>query len=254
MKKWILFLASPLWALLSLCSCGDQEEEEYLDFVETELAVDSEGGSEIVGISSNISWNVISSASWCVLENASGNGTGSIVLKIEKNKDTSERVAKITISGGYIKKELMVKQSGGAETETETETEINNPTIVDNINVSVGKEYSFDNKANEISGTILIFEIDYSAGKRKIVINISSDSIKNRVEFTLSEGYTSYILWDGTEFEAATTYMAVEQSDKVILCLATDENDKYMFTSGTVDKKINATGKATETLFSKKSW
>ncbi|MCQ2232268.1 MAG: BACON domain-containing protein [Paludibacteraceae bacterium] len=256
MKKWILLIALPLWALLTLYSCGELEEEEYLNFVETELSVNFEGGSEIVGISSNISWNVISSASWCMLENGSGSGSGSLVLKIEKNKDISERVAKITISGGYVKQDLMVRQSGSMETLTDIPEK---DSMLLSINVEQGKWYYFKNEENQISGYFYVNETSGTAGSKVIDIDIVKNDIYKRSEYVIGDdefhapymGW-SYSSWRGYDFAQYPRSQVKEADASALIFCLNPETDSYTITSPTIDNNINVIGKATKTLFCEK--
>lgn len=112
MKKRFLFFALSLVAMLAFVHCGDEGPEPALKLNETELSAEGEGGSMLLGVASNISWSAISSEGWCVLENYTQKGDGSIILRIAPNTTGFERSAKITVSGGSLKCEATVKQAG----------------------------------------------------------------------------------------------------------------------------------------------
>ncbi len=101
-----------LVAMLAFVHCGDEGPEPALKLNETELSAEGEGGSMLLGVASNISWSAISSEGWCVLENYTQKGDGSIILRIAPNTTGFERSAKITVSGGSLKCEATVKQAG----------------------------------------------------------------------------------------------------------------------------------------------
>lgn len=115
MKKGIAFLSAAVVMAVAFIACshrGEEETEPILKLNETELTVDSEGGTLSVGVTSNMPWNVVSDADWCVLENYSGSGNGSVTVKVSPNASSSERKAKLTVSGGSLKAEAEVRQLG----------------------------------------------------------------------------------------------------------------------------------------------
>ena len=62
------------------------------------LAMTHGSGNEYVAVTSNIGWTVRSSASWCTVSPAQGNGNGSITVSVTRNEALSPRKATITIT------------------------------------------------------------------------------------------------------------------------------------------------------------
>lgn len=126
-KQFLLVL---LLSLLAFIGCkkeevvdnGGTDEATVLKISETELTVDASGGTLLLGVTSNISWCAVSDAEWCVLENYSNRGNGSVTVRVSANVSSSEREAKLTVSGGELKLEAIVKQSGAAPENNEEST------------------------------------------------------------------------------------------------------------------------------------
>lgn len=97
---------------VAFISCGDEETEPLLKIGETELTVDSDGGTLLVGVASNVSWNVASDANWCFVVNCSGNGDGDVIVKVAANPYPLDREARLTVYGGSLKAEAVVRQPG----------------------------------------------------------------------------------------------------------------------------------------------
>lgn len=110
MKHFLYLLFLPI--ILMFASCGDEQEEPILKVNSTELTIENKGGSLLLGVTSNVSWSAISSESWCELENYSNKGDGSVIIRVSANTTTSERTAKITVNGGTLICEAIIKQSG----------------------------------------------------------------------------------------------------------------------------------------------
>lgn len=77
------------------------------------LTTTSSGESKTVSITSNDSWNVSSSQTWCMVSPASGTGNGNVTVKTLENSLTS-RTATVTINGVMSGKKIIltVQQEG----------------------------------------------------------------------------------------------------------------------------------------------
>lgn len=78
------------------------------------LTTTSLGESKTVSITSNDSWNVSSSQTWCMVSPTSGTGNGNVTVKTLENTLTS-RTATVTINGVKSGKKIVltVQQEGG---------------------------------------------------------------------------------------------------------------------------------------------
>jgi hypothetical protein len=69
------------------------------------------GGSNSFNITSNLSWKVKSSESWCTVSPSSGYNNASITVTVSENPYTTSRSATITVSGGSITRTISVSQN-----------------------------------------------------------------------------------------------------------------------------------------------
>lgn len=142
MKKGIAFLFAAVVMAVAFISCGDEESDPVLKFSDTELTVGSDGGTLLLGVISNMMWNVVSDAEWCVLENYSNSGNGSVIVKVSANVSSKEREAKLTVAGGSLKLEAVVRQSGvnpGNNEELPNESGNGTNTEIEPLDKSLGK-------------------------------------------------------------------------------------------------------------------
>lgn len=137
--------------------------------------------------------------------------------------------------------------------ENEAETQANDQGL-EQISVLQGRQYGFSNSEIGKSGFFKVISTEGTAGSKVVEIEITTkkDDAKGAT-FVLGDDadHTSYLLWNGTEFKNAKQAEAVENAGQIVFCLSSAENN-YVITSGTVNNKVNATGKATKTLFSEK--
>lgn len=114
----LFYFALAFMALWSLSSCNEDDPEPILNLngkeSDLELLADAEGEVFSVKITSNLSWSATSSENWCLLENYSQKGDGTLVVKVSANSSSSERNAKISLKGGPVSREVSVKQAGKA--------------------------------------------------------------------------------------------------------------------------------------------
>lgn len=121
------------------------------------------------------------------------------------------------------------------------------------INVEVGKSYSFSNTANAKSGFFKVVSATGVAGSKVVEIEITTKKDDQKgTTFTLGDdtNHTSYLMWDGTAFSNVFQKDAEANAAKIIFCLSSESNS-YTITSATVNNKVKNAG-ATETLFGEK--
>ena len=84
--------------------------DPYLTVDKSSLSFDYSGSSSTFSISSNVSWTVTSSATWCTVSPASGSNNGTVTVKVSENTTTADRSATITVTGGGITRTISVTQ------------------------------------------------------------------------------------------------------------------------------------------------
>ena len=84
--------------------------DPYLTVDKSSLSFDYSGSSSTFSISSNVSWTVTSSATWCTVSPASGSNNGTVTVKVSENTTTADRSATITVTGGGITRTITVTQ------------------------------------------------------------------------------------------------------------------------------------------------
>ncbi len=73
----------------------------------------SDAGSTTFGVTSTISWSVVSNQSWLTVVTGSGSGNGTVTLNFEQNANSSSRTATVTVSApGVPDKTVTVTQAG----------------------------------------------------------------------------------------------------------------------------------------------
>ena len=75
-------------------------------------AVGSSAGNISFAITSNISWRVSKTDTWLSLSDTSGSNDATLTVTYDANSTTSERIGRITVTGGGITREVTVIQSG----------------------------------------------------------------------------------------------------------------------------------------------
>ncbi|MDR3236384.1 MAG: leucine-rich repeat protein [Prevotellaceae bacterium] len=97
--------------LLATASCSDDPELiPALSVDITSIESPAKGGSYTLGVTSNSAWTVTSSATWCTVSPASGDGDGTFTITVAANYGTPPRprAATITIQGKGATEEAVV--------------------------------------------------------------------------------------------------------------------------------------------------
>lgn len=81
------------------------------------LSFQQTGGNQVVNVTSNVSWNATSSASWLTITPNSGTESESMIVSASTNNSSSSRSATITITGtgGVASQTITVTQLGGIQ-------------------------------------------------------------------------------------------------------------------------------------------
>lgn len=114
MKKHIYLLLLGLCLMITGYSCSsDDDKPEPELIVSTEsISFTNEGGDKDIHIKTNQKWSMSSSESWCTVNPASGEGTGTIKITLSATANTSNdlRTSVLTVSAGGITKEVNITQ------------------------------------------------------------------------------------------------------------------------------------------------
>lgn len=114
MKKHIYLLLLGLCLMITGYSCSsDDDKPEPELIVSTEsISFTKEGGDKDIHIKTNQKWSMSSSESWCTVNPASGEGTGTIKITLSATANTSNdlRTSVLTVSAGGITKEVNITQ------------------------------------------------------------------------------------------------------------------------------------------------
>lgn len=74
--------------------------EPYIKLDKNSVIFFGEGGSEVIGIDSNVEWSVSGTTEWCTVVPMEGNSSGSFTVSTTRNETGSERTANIKFSLG----------------------------------------------------------------------------------------------------------------------------------------------------------
>lgn len=113
----VVLLALISSSFVAACSDDNEPVEAVVKISDTVLnsglTFSSEGGTQKLSIQSNVPLEVSSDQSWCKVEHKSttANGTSTFEVTMEKNSDTADRTATVTITGGGLSKEVQVRQT-----------------------------------------------------------------------------------------------------------------------------------------------
>lgn len=113
----VVLLALISSSFVAACSDDNEPVEAVVKIPDTVLnaglTFSSEGGTQKLSIQSNVPLEVSSDQSWCKVEHKSttANGTSTFEVTMEKNPDTADRTATVTITGGGLSKEVQVRQA-----------------------------------------------------------------------------------------------------------------------------------------------
>lgn len=108
MKNKLLF---SLVVVMILSGCR-KEDPQMLTLPQSEFSdITFEGKEIVVSIVSNTVWSVSSDKEWCVVETASGNGNGEVLLTVKPNFSLESRTANISITSAQDTKTVKLEQN-----------------------------------------------------------------------------------------------------------------------------------------------
>ncbi len=101
--------------LLDAMGCGSRHNcpEEEVRVNLTSLSFDYEGGQQVLDITSNTSWTISGTASWCHLSTTSGTNNQSVIVTVAANQESRSRICVLTIisTDGTASEAVTVTQS-----------------------------------------------------------------------------------------------------------------------------------------------
>lgn len=115
MKTKYLFLIYTFCTLaffMAGCKDSDSSAVELSDTTFDEVS--SDGSLLTVNITSNSSWTIESSASWCIPFLTEGTGNQSVQISVETNLNTTPRRATLVVTSNRTKKTITVTQLAGS--------------------------------------------------------------------------------------------------------------------------------------------
>lgn len=108
MKNKLLF---SLVVVMILSGCR-KEDPQVLTLPQSEFGdITFEGKELVVSVVSNTVWSVSSDKEWCVVETASGNGNGEVLLTVKPNFSLESRTANISITSAQDTKTVKLEQN-----------------------------------------------------------------------------------------------------------------------------------------------
>jgi len=87
-------------------------EQSQFSVSSSEELFTAQGGTSDVTVTSNVSWSLTNSATWCAATASTTSGNGKITFSVQSNPATTERSVVVSVSSGSISKEINVRQLG----------------------------------------------------------------------------------------------------------------------------------------------
>jgi Leucine-rich repeat (LRR) protein len=168
----------------------------------TEIYVSATATDSSIVITSNLAWTATSSAAWCSVTPASGNGSGAVTVSMVKNTTTSIRTATVTVKANNFTKTVVITQLGETPVLSVSTTEINAPVTAASYTVEITSNlawtvrYTYSNSNNfgwcsitpfsgNGSGTITIDISPYGRyfleKKRTVIITVQAGSLTETI-------------------------------------------------------------------------
>jgi len=138
------------------------------------------GGQQSFTITSNIDWSAVSNASWLTLSKVSGSSNDQVTATAAANTSTSERTARITVSGGGLTQIIEVTQAGVTTFLTVSTSSLSFP--------YAGEQQSFDIVSNTswtvVSDATSWLTVSPSSGTNNHTVNVTAANNPSESERT----------------------------------------------------------------------
>ena len=117
MKKvnfWSMLMMAMLMVgtVVSLSSCGDDDEEDHVSVSQPTVSMNENGGSQVIQVTSNTKWTVSGAQSWLSISPMSGSGDGAFTINASTNANNSDRSCTLYINAGTAQTSVLITQSG----------------------------------------------------------------------------------------------------------------------------------------------
>ena len=89
------------------------DDDSQVSVSNVSLSFDYEGGQQVLDITSNTSWTISGTASWCHLSTTSGTNNQSVIVIVDANQENASRhcVLSIRTRDGVVSKAVTISQS-----------------------------------------------------------------------------------------------------------------------------------------------
>ncbi|MGI6342142.1 MAG: BACON domain-containing protein [Bacteroidales bacterium] len=201
----------------------------YLTVTPAQQGVGYEGGSAIFNVSSNMSWNAVSSETWCTINPTSGTGDGSIEATVTSNASVNSRTATITVSAPNVPDAIVeVVQSGTTPymSVTPSEIQVNHNAGTVEFNVSSNVDWTATSDAAWCTVTPQGFGndvilADYEENQTNVVrsANITVNGSNNVANVVVTLYQLAYVNVDN-------------ESSRNVTVFPNPNNGKFIITSG----------------------
>ena len=162
-----------------------------LTVLQKSLNFSAAGGQQSFTITSNIEWSAVSNASWLTLSKTNGSSDDQVTATATANTSTSQRTARITVSGGGLTQIVDVTQAGVTTSLSVSTYSLNFP--------YTGGQQTFDIFSNEswtvVSDATSWLTVSPSSGinNRTVTVTATNNSeTERKADIIVSGGVTSH--------------------------------------------------------------
>jgi hypothetical protein len=212
--------------------------EAFLTVSPTSLSFTESGGSENISITSNTNWTVSSNQTWCTVSPTSGSNNGTVTIKVDENKNTTERSAIITVKYGDKSITIPVTQTGTDVQLTVSPTSLSFTENGGSENISITSNTSWIVSSNQSWCTV-----SPTSGSNNGTVTIRVDENKNTTTrsaiITIKYGDKS---------------ITISVSQKAAPVLLTVSPTSLSFKESGGSEKISITSNTNWTVSSNQSW
>lgn len=194
--------------MMPVVSCGkDDPEPSTLSVSMSSIVAEAAGSQESVGVTSNTNWTVEGASNWCSVSPSSGNGNGTLSIKIMENtaEESRECTLLVQTTDGALSKAITVKQNGHEVTLSTTPSELkfgSEKSTKKTLQISCNGDWTITNLPDWIDvdpmggkgDRVVTFTTrseNSTANERKATVTITSGSSSVNVGLTQEAGLSS---------------------------------------------------------------
>lgn len=167
-----------------------------LELSKKDVSLSAAGGNDSFTIKSNTSWTISCDQSWCIVSPTSGSNDGTVSIKVEENKNTTERSAIITVK--YENNNITVKVNQAAAdvqlTASPTSLSFTGSGGSENITISSNTDWTVSSSqswctvsplSGNNNGTITVtVSANDTSSKRSAAITIKNGNVTREISIT----------------------------------------------------------------------